>query len=191
MLPDIKSPPPIAFNPLKHHIQWVKELLDTFRREYPNSLLTELDKGNNLLCDYYYGDLDVVEIGWEIIKRLKEKDLFDRGRYTTWINSHVSKFRNLVIKDGSEWTLLTGDEDRSYIHIHPARYSKNTIRVRFLALKTAILLKAMSNKPIPEIQDVNLIRTHYLNVSPVKEDGNISHILRVCALFSRLPQANL
>ncbi len=94
----------------------------------------------NLVMDLYIGGLQVDEITTEIILALKKAHVFREEEYKSWISESKKSYRTLSISDGSRWTLLWGRNDGRYIHIHPARYSRHSVRIKALPLKTAILL---------------------------------------------------
>src|SRR5262249_49932960 len=45
-------------------------------------------------------------------------------------------------EDNSRWVLRLGDEADRYVHVHPARWAPETLRVRANVLKTAVLVLA-------------------------------------------------
>ncbi len=171
---------PFIFNPFKHHIGWLRRLLaeDASRLDYymENYFL----KGNNLLSDYYFGPLGIDQVISEIKTQLLGMDVLEKNDYLAWIDNSPGKYQLVSLSDQSTWTLLKGEE--KYIHIHPARSSKHTIRVRMLTLKTVLLYKWLYNKEKPDTVIVNSIRTKYLKESPVKNVGG--HFIRFYMLLN-------
>ena len=83
---------------------------------------------------------------------------------------------------------MAGITPERYVHIHPAKYSRHTIRVKANTLKTVLALKYASiklmDKPNYNLQEVNRIRVELLGFSPIKSirKGD-SEILRLWELF--------
>ena len=91
-------------------------------------------------------------------------------------------------EDTSRWVLRAGDEDDRFVHVHPARYSPFTIRVRANVLTTAVMALAYTglhggdplSRPV-----VNAVRRDYLGLAPVGRDpsadegiGSVIELLR-------------
>ena len=98
------------------------------------------------------------------------------------------EFRQIQLRDRSIWVLRSGENQERYLHIHPGRYSPNTIRVKAITLKTAILI--LSIKQLDEIeridtQLVNDIRRIYLNEPLLKSFLKASGLGRTIQLFSK------
>ncbi len=179
-------PRPFLFNALKHHAGFIREFIAVVKAagDKEEQVEATLLKMGNSMIDFYYGDLTPRQIISDIENRLKSMESFDRGSYYALLErSHGKKrYHNLEIRDQSTWTLLPGNNDLHYLHIHPARGSKHTIRVRAMALKTAVCLKIFYDR-IPAGSDlvavVNDVRRNYLRESPVKNASNLKGILRV------------
>ncbi|GEM_PF-2566759 len=183
MIPASKTNAPILFNSFKHHIQWVHDLVQNYTDADLGALIREFQKGNNLFCDYYFGQKNISDVIQGATEYLKDRNVFEKDRFLRWLQKSSGKYRNFQLDDGSEWTLLVAEQDQYFVHLHPARYSIYTIRVRFLALKTAILLKLFCNSVEPDVQTLNWIRTEYLQASPLKINSSFSHIKKVLNLF--------
>ena len=91
-------------------------------------------------------------------------------------------------EDTSKWVLRAGDEDDRFVHLHPARYSPFTIRVRANVLTTAVMALAYTRlhggDPLSR-SVVNAVRRDYLGLAPVGRDpsgdegiGSVIELLR-------------
>ena len=181
-------PPPSIFNGLKHHrlviLEFIKKSIED---KYPiDTLNLTMKKVGNSMIDLYHGDLKPQDISGEIIDLLKLKSNFYKDAYYKYVFDVPKKFRKVKISDGSEWTLLLGREEEFYLHIHPARGSKFTTRVRAISIKTAILLKVFFEKELVDgdlVSMVNKVRIDYLHESPIKNEADTISLKRVLDLL--------
>jgi len=185
MLPEFQIPPPFLINTFKHHIGYAYSLLEGYEAEDEPMLIKEFKKGNNLLCDYYIGKLSPPEICRQASQRLEELNVLNREACKAWIMATPKHYRNIVLNDSSTWTVLMGRSNQRYIHLHPARYSKHAFRVRFLALKTALLYRLyfMANDNWIDYDVINLLRHKMLSAPPIKKGGDVHQIKRVLNMF--------
>ncbi len=162
MEPDVKAP--FTFNVFKHHIEWLRMFLN----EKIGEVVDEFQMGNNLMSDYYLGELSVRDVQDEIESKLKKQHVWERSRYCDYIKKAGKNYQTVLLSDGSVWTLLIGEAN--HVHIHPARHSPHTIRARMLTLKTAMLYRKYMGEEL-SLAHVNKVRVQYLNASPVKQIG--------------------
>jgi hypothetical protein len=95
-------------------------------------------------------------------------------------------YRCLSLPDNSQWTLRLSENDEKFIHIHPSRYSPNTVRVRSSTLQTAItaiVLSELKSKSPLDINIINEAREKYLNESPVKTVNKNSGLGKIILLL--------
>jgi len=164
---------PFLFNALKHHSgynnSFIKEC-QTFGIE-DASLNNYLLKMGNCMLDLYYGHLEITHILSDIEIKLRKAGNYLPESFKKYISCSSKDFQNIQISDHSTWTLLIGNEAERYIHIHPARGSIHTIRIRAIALKTALIMKMFYADQLGQ-QDLvgltNEIRSKYLGESPIK-----------------------
>lgn len=181
-------PSPFIFNAQKHHAGFLKNIVS----EAINSglsktdLLTFIQKIGNSMIDIYYGALSIDDIITEIRNQLVEGEHFERDQFEEYLNQAPAAYVNVIISDSSVWTLLIGNDQECYIHIHPARQSPHTVRVRALALKTALILKIYYS-PTLEAGDlvllVNEVRKNFLDESPIKNISYTKNLIRVIKLI--------
>ena len=179
---------PFLFNALKHHHGYQINFIEKTKNTENNGaeLKSQLIKVGRLMIDLYYGPLSTICIGEEIKQNLLLLNVYAEDSYKNFIGNIGKKFRIMELSDGSNWTLLIGREHDRYVHIHPSRGSKYTIRVGALAIKTAICLQIYFPDKLKTHNLVNLtneVRKKYLHESPIKNEIYTRGIKRVLDLF--------
>ena len=180
-------PLPIAFNPYKHHFHFLLNEIDEWKTmDWDFGHKQIIGIGNNLI-DFYLGYLMIEQITRETLTILESMQIRSEKQYNAWLG--YSKWRKISLSDQSEWILKEGGLSERYIHIHPAKYSIHTIRVKVNTLKTVLALVSRSSliqsPPREDLFTVNKIRTEMLNLCPLKSlQKNASGILRLWELFS-------
>jgi len=76
---------------------------------------------------------------------------------------------------------LWGNEPELYVHIHPARYSPYTIRIKSATLKTAVMLKIRDVKYL-NTDSINAVRKS-IGFSPIKSMEKATSIREALALL--------
>ncbi|MDI3527752.1 MAG: hypothetical protein PWR03_1935 [Tenuifilum sp.] len=160
---------PVAFNPIKHH------------RDYVCSLIFEQRKKNNLDClksvlasiggtliDFYIGPLTVNQIAFEVISILAKEKVNSLSEYKSWLGFPKKKYKCVNLSDYSTWVLRLGNSSEFFIHIHPGRYSAFTVRFRPNTLKVAIAIRYLIGfeTEIVDLREINLAR-QILGLSPL------------------------
>ncbi len=132
---------PVNFNCWKHHAGFIKQQIKLHSRTRDQIQLKKhlLVIGESQM-DLYFGKLSPSEISREIISYLKKEKSFSFDRYIGWLKTETKDYKLIRLSDKSIWTLRLGENQERYVHIHPGRYSPNTIRVKATTLKTAILI---------------------------------------------------
>jgi len=180
-----KIPVPITFNIHKHHFRFLLQRIGVWKTlEWENVEPELLLIGENLL-DFYTGDLTVDEICNQCIHFFRIRNISNRDSFLNWL--HPYEYRKIKLDDTSEWVVKEGNDSERYIHIHPAKNSPHTIRVRAATLKTVITLMIntaeISAQMTENVITVNQIRTRYLQLSPVKSLQRGKGILQLWELF--------
>lgn len=172
---NIIVPKPVLFNCWKHHKLFIQEEINNLskfnREEAVNTLKKLLLVIGESQTDLYTGNLSPLQISDFILVKLKNERAFEKNEYESWIKKSNTDYKTTYIKDGSCWTLRTGENDEFYIHIHPCRNSLNSIRVRSLNLKTAIAVLVWSKinqVTSNELDVVNYVRREILSECPIK-----------------------
>jgi len=182
-------PPPINFNCWKHHAGFIIRQTETINNEKE---LTDLKKillkiGESQM-DLYLGSITPEEITRNIINKLIKIKAAGYKEYKNWLNEEGKDFRLVKLKDDSDWTIRLGEEKERYVHIHPARNSKNTIRVKAHTLKTVILLNAWGKINRTENFDkelINMLRNRFLDLPPLKPSKENPGIGKLIKLFDQ------
>lgn len=164
-------------NTLKHHLP---SILSFIANTKSGDYIKEMSVIGNSLMDLYIGELDILGITNEIGKALQEEDIYERQDYITWILEKGYQKRS--ISDGSEWILLVGDDPLKYVHLHPARYSPHSLRIKATALKTAISFLMEMPGEEPDTNTLNLVRKQ-IGLSPIKDLSESQHLLNLIALI--------
>ena len=122
----------------------------------------------------------------KLLTQLKEKKISSENHYDEWLKNEGKDYKLFELKDKSIWTLRLGETSERYVHIHPARYSPHTIRVKATALKTVILslcLEGFGELKDIDKESVNIIRKKYLNEPPLKSLSKASSFMRLLDRF--------
>ncbi|HKI87759.1 MAG TPA: hypothetical protein VKA38_01945 [Draconibacterium sp.] len=181
-------PVPITFNPQKHHFAFLKKQLQKWRKMNWEEIRPELlNVGSNLL-DFYFGKLPVERICAECIDFLQKNNLTEKDDFFAW--SGLLEYRKIELSDHSFWVVKKGLDPIRFVHIHPAKQSPHTLRVRATTLKTVLALQIHS-VPIQKemkknLEQVNKIRVKYLQLSPIKSLQTDRGILRFWNIFNTL-----
>ena len=166
-------PKPFLFNAIKHHAGYIQSTISHWQEHnfQERQSTKELLKIGNRKLDLYVGELTVAEIVNEVRQQLISTNHFECDAYVQYLSANEKSYRTIQLSDDSEWILLHGIERERYIHLHPGRHTNNTIRIKALSLKTAMILRFM-NARIPESQDfvklINQVRQEFLDESPIK-----------------------
>jgi len=180
---------PLTFNCWKHHAGFIKKQIEIYRGNKIS--VEELQKTLLVIggsqMDLYVGKLSPQKICDELLSKIKSAGVLAFREYKKWLFEMGYEFKLMELSDSSVWTLRLGNEDERYVHIHPARYSPVTIRVKALTLKTAIaalIINYEENAPLMDTLQINEIRKKILDSPPVKKVSSNSAVLRVINILS-------
>lgn len=182
----VEIPLPVTYNPYKHHFRFLQNSINKWRTLPWQTVEQELLSIGSNLIDFYLGALTVEEVVHETITFFKASGIANRDEFMQWLHPH--QWKKIVLSDGSEWLIKAGNEKERYVHIHPAKYSAHTIRVRAVTLKTVLALEVeriqIQEIPQQNLEAVNHIRKKLLDLSPVKSlRKSESGILRLWHIF--------
>lgn len=169
-------PSPVLLNTHKHHAGFLRERVSRAVAEGTDGLRTlagELVVVGSKLMDLYHGPFAPREIGERVVASLKKSGHTDAASFRAWVEAGGG-FRVIEFpEDTSKWVLRYGDETDRFVHVHPARYSPFTIRVRANVLITAVMALAYTRlhggDPLSRAI-VNAVRRDYLGLAPVGRD---------------------
>lgn len=177
--------PPVLYNGWKHHLGFLQAVLLMAREQGEEMIDQNINKIGDNVMDLYIGQLTPLQVSAALVAALKTIGIVDFDSYRVWLTQQGHGYGNLQITDQSKWTLLLG-KGEMYIHIHPARYSPHSVRVKGQTLKSAIwisyeILKA--NDITLHLDFINLIRKERLRLSPIKSLSLSSSLVNLIHLM--------
>jgi hypothetical protein len=165
-------PEPLVFNPLKHHLGYIKEFIlentGTGRADANVEVIRELRHIGGSVMDVYAGELTHDEIGDEFLCYIKTKRLSERDIYSQWAGTGPKDFKTIWLSDGSQWVMKFHDNEQRFVHFFPARFSPHSFRIKANTLKSAILYQIFIGKDFVSEEDLNTARA-IASLSPVKD----------------------
>jgi hypothetical protein len=178
---------PIAFNCWKHHLHFIKNSLEKnseFNVSHLNihDIVQHIGESN---VDFYYGSLDVNDISKQVISYIETLGRIDFDDFTKWVNSNGVDFKSITLSDGSTWTIRLGSSIERFIHIHPSRHSKKTVRVKSSTLKTvlAYFYTYSLNDDKITVEKVNRIRNKIVKLPSVRPNSQLTAVSRLADYF--------
>ncbi|HSV88080.1 MAG TPA: hypothetical protein VLH61_05515 [Bacteroidales bacterium] len=188
-------PAPFWLNGWKHHMGFLCSELASLPVGEINlqSFCKKLKSMGSSVSDLYTGSLSPSTIAGQIGTQLKAIGKFEYLPYQNWIQLSPGKYCEISLSDKSKWTLLTGNEPDFYLHLHPSRYSENTIRVKANLLKSAVAMLAFEKINPVSLQNksdfelINQLRKQFLDLSPV----NGKNITGIVTLAGKLRDRSL
>jgi hypothetical protein len=172
MISELHLPEPILFNPLKHHLGFIREFVRMIPEDHNTTdqkdIIRELKHIGTSVMDVYTGVLQVNDICKEVISHVKEKGFSTREIFSDWTGKGMKDFRIIQLSDGSQWTLKYHENCLRYLHIFPARGSMHSFRVKSNTLKSALLYYILVGKDFITGDDLNKVRP-LLGLSPVRD----------------------
>ena len=180
-------PEPLLFNPLKHHLGYIKEYIRQFNRDDMTILKSYLQTIGDSQMDLYTGALSIAQISHQILIFINDSLLSSKRVYIKFINE-LNGYCMITISDGSKWILREGLNSERYIHFHPARYSPNTDRIKANTLKSLIAAHIIHKNHVG-LPEINQVRSEILQLAPLKQlspDIGISKHLLLLHSFSSI-----
>jgi hypothetical protein len=178
---EYQIPEPFLFNPLKHHIGFIKEFININIDKTGadlKSVIKDLKPLGTSVMDIYTGSLSIRNICRETEEFLLGKDLLNLKAYEVWVGTGRDEYRLIRLSEGSEWTLKFHGNPIRFIHLFPARNSKNTFRVKSNTLKSALIYLIIIGKDLVTGDDLNKIRP-LLGLSTVRNVSDTEAILKM------------
>lgn len=162
-------PEPFQFNPLKHHLAYIKDFSNGDPgNDKAKELIREIKHLGTSVMDVYTGQLKIEEIIDEVRSILQSKGLLSVEKFSGWTGKNFSDFKIVTLSDSSQWTLKYYQGGLRFVHLFPARSSPHTFRVKANTLKSAILYNLIIGKDYVTGDDLNRTR-EIAGLSPVKE----------------------
>jgi hypothetical protein len=187
-------PEPFLFNPLKHHLRFIKEftnlMIDAESDDNIRNLTRELKHLGSSVMDIYTGSLSINNICREAEEFLEKKSILKKESFSLWTGVNANNFRIIPLSDGSRWTLKYHDNEVRFAHIFPARNSPHTFRVKANTLKSAILYFIIIGKDFITGDDLNRVRS-LLVLSPVKDTADTEAITEMIEILRSSGSVNI
>jgi hypothetical protein len=171
MEPGISIPEPILFNPLKHHLGFIREFTEyyaSFTGFEKQEFLRILGHIGGSVMDVYSGALTCEEIANGALELLSLHNLLEREKFINWTGRKPKDFRTVRLSDGSQWIMKYYNHELHWAHIFPARMSPHSFRIKANTLKSAILYQVFIGKDFISEEGLNSARA-IGNLSPVKD----------------------
>jgi hypothetical protein len=188
MFSDKHIPPPLLFNPLKHHLGFIREYINenTKRLIDNQSVLRDLKHLGGSLMDVYSGSLPPQKILLEINNYLKVNKLTEREAFNSWAGKGPKDFKTIKLYDDSQWVLKYFENEIRYVHSFPSRYSPHSFRIKANTLKSAILYIIFIGKDYVTEYSLNLARAES-GLSPVKDVFDTEAITEMIEILRATP----
>lgn len=138
---------PVFFQAIKHHMSYMIDTIKTLskrgeegEKEFLRELLVLGERGT---ADVYEGERRVEEISGDVEHFLRQEGLLDQASYLKYLESEGAEKRMGLytvhtLSDESQFVFRYIDDGAKYVHIHPARYSPRTFRIKVNTLKSAL-----------------------------------------------------
>lgn len=172
---------PVLFNAWKHHRAFIRETTRKYAgmRDGEPLLLEGLRMIGNSVIDLYLGEMTTLEVEANAVTALRACGLFSPESYKNHAEMNNGYFL-FDFQDGSRWTFRIGLQEEQYIHIHPARRSPLTARVKAQSLKTAIatLFLGFQEGEDVSLEMANQARTVLLGLPPVGDADDLKGVWR-------------
>jgi hypothetical protein len=164
---------PFLLNSYKHHLGAILDFICAQRIKKDNGQIRDaLNKIGNSQMDLYLGSLNIKQITKEVATELRRNNRLDQDQFKKYLSGQKGYF-TVKLSDDSVWLIREGNEPGRYIHIHPGRYSPETLRVKALTLKSFIAGAILApNLGQVDLKTVNTGRDIYLDEQPLK---SLSH----------------
>ena len=186
MAADYQTPEPILFNPLKHHLGFIRDFVNSRtedeRNSSDNDLIKELKHLGTSVMDIYSGALSVGNICKEVLKFIFEHRLSGKMAFSVWAGGNPDDYRVVQLSDGSQWTFKYHNNISRFIHIFPARGSRYSFRVKSNTLKSALLYYIKVGKDYITSDDLNRVRP-LLGLSPVRNAVDTEAIVEMIEML--------
>jgi hypothetical protein len=184
----VQIPEPLLFNPLKHYLPFIRDLVSNHFLNINDprlkKLTRELKHLGTCVMDIYTGELSQETIFMEIEEFLKINNIQKKENYREWAGTDFNDYRIISLSDSSQWTMKYHNNETRYVHIFPARSSPHTFRTKANTLKSAILYIIIIGKDYVTEDDLNAARA-LAGLSPVKEVADAEAVTEMIEILRR------
>lgn len=186
-------PPPLNFNPLKHHLGYIRSFTAYCSLLDENIILRDviplLRHVGGSVADIYTGKLSPENVSSEILLIMKQEKIIAQDAFVIWIKLSKKEYRKCVLSDSSAWVIKYLAGKTRYMHLFPGRNIEQTVRSRGNSLKTAILFDILHDKGDIMLSDLNATRK-MLALAPVKNIEAASGIITLIRMLQSTGDLN-
>lgn len=179
-------PYPIKFNPLKHHLSFIRDFVQIKVTRGESSdvkkIAEDLKYLGTSVMDVYTGSLTVDGICTEALSFLDSHNLNDHSFFMKWVGRYYYNYKTVKLSDNSLWMLKYNDDQLKFVHIFPARMSPHSFRIKANTLKSAIIYLIVIGKDYITREDLNSARA-LIGLSPVKSPEDTEAIIEMIEIL--------
>jgi hypothetical protein len=173
MISGVHIPAPVMFNPLKHHLGFIREYTrawsdSTHNHTDQSVMISELKHLGSSVMDIYSGTLTIEQICREVLAYPGINQFAEPEKLAAQAGRKLTDFRIITLSDSSRWSVSCSDSSRLWVHIFPARGSIYSFRIKSNTIRSAILYHILIGKDYVTNNDLNIVRS-LLGLSPVKD----------------------
>lgn len=167
---------PVMLNTFKHHAAALRARLAALA---PGDLqgfagvLRAVEVLGTRLMDMYTGNLSPRDLSAWVRDELALSGRLDAEVFCDWLRTQEDYAVLTHPSDGSRWVVRAGDDRGRFVHLHPARRSPASMRVKATVLKTAFVVLAFTRTHHGDPLDraiINEVRAAYLALPPLGHD---------------------
>jgi hypothetical protein len=188
MIIGFQIPEPFQFNPLKHHLAFIREFITAKLADEnkinSRALSKEVRHIGTSVMDVYTGSLPVQDICFEIKDYLRINELDKIKSFSEWTGIKYNDFKTVSLSDTSQWMLKYHNDEMRFVHLFPARLSPHSFRVKANTLKSAILYYILVGRDFITREDLNKARS-MLGLSPVKNTAEAEAITKMIEILRK------
>lgn len=188
MITEYQIPEPFLFNPLKHHLAFIREFIATKLSDEhkidSHTLVKELRHIGSSVMDVYTGSLSIQDICDDIKDYLRRNELDEIRNFAAWTGIKYSDFKTVSLSDTSQWMLKYHNDESRFIHLFSARLSPHSFRVKANTLKSAVLYYILIGKDFITREDLNSTR-ELLGLSPLKNTAEAEAITEMIEILRK------
>lgn len=169
----MQVPLPVLYNTFKHHANALRHRVEATVAGGEPALVevcAQLTVLGTRLMDMYTGPLTPRDVSAWVSDELRRLGRFELPAFREWVAGQGDYATITHPDEQTAWVLRLGDEQGRYVHLHPGRWSPNTLRVRANAVKTAFVAVAFARlhggDPMSR-RLLNEVRERYLLLPPL------------------------
>jgi len=179
-------PHPVNFNPLKHHLGYIRNFTSSTgsisELRLKKEIIPLLKHIGNSVADIYTGEMSIPDIVNNLDRIILREKISTRKSFAQWMEETRSGYRKITLSDESGWVIKYLSDNKKYLHIFPGRNVEHTTRSRGNSLKTAILYAILFDKGDIILSDLNAVRK-MLSISPLASTDSAGSVINCIRLI--------